>query len=173
AASCSPASSSASERGRGMESTPAVEPKASRTGGGDRDGDDRAGSTVEQARAWLADDPDEATRGELSDLLERVEAGDSEARHDLEDRFSGFLEFGTAGLRGALGPGPNRMTRAVVIRTAAGLTAYLPRRLEDAGDRTPGPAVVVGFDARHNSDVFARDTAAVVEAAGGRAMVLP
>ncbi|MFK5634569.1 MULTISPECIES: phospho-sugar mutase [unclassified Ornithinimicrobium] len=128
---------------------------------------------LEQARAWLADDPDEVTRAELAGLVERTEAGDEQSRADLAHRFVGLLEFGTAGLRGALGAGPNRMNRSVVIRTAAGLTAYLRDRLEAAGDRTPGPAVVVGFDARHNSDVFARDTAAVVEAAGGRAMVLP
>lgn len=126
-----------------------------------------------RAHAWLADDPDEETRAELQELLDRAEGGEAAAVEELEDRFSGFLEFGTAGLRGALGAGPNRMNRAVVIRTAAGLTAYLTRELEAAGDRTPGPAVVIGFDARRNSDVFARDTAAVVEAAGGRAMVLP
>ena len=77
-----------------------------------------------------------------------------------------MLEFGTAGLRGALGAGPNRMNRAVVLRAAAGLTAYLLER----ADR---PLVVVGYDARHNSDVFARDTAAVVVAAGGTALLLP
>src|SRR5450756_115009 len=77
-----------------------------------------------------------------------------------------MLEFGTAGLRGALGAGPNRMNRSVVIRAAAGLTAYLK-------ETEPQPLVVIGLDARHNSDVFAADTAAVVVAAGGRAMVLP
>ena len=130
-------------------------------------------SLTDQARAWLEDDPDEVTRAELSDLLQRVEDGDAAAGADLADRFSGFLEFGTAGLRGALGAGPHRMNRAVVIRTAAGLTAYLTEQARARGDRTPAPAVVIGFDARHNSDVFARDTAAVVTAAGGRAMVLP
>ncbi|WP_151526194.1 phospho-sugar mutase [Serinicoccus kebangsaanensis] len=125
------------------------------------------------ARTWLADDPDPATRAELERVLTAAEAGDQGALDDLQDRFSAFLEFGTAGLRGRLGAGPNRMNRSVVIRTAAGLTAYLEARLETAGDATPGPAVVIGFDARHNSDVFARDTAAVVTAAGGRAMVLP
>ncbi|MGO0576600.1 phospho-sugar mutase [Ornithinimicrobium panacihumi] len=125
-----------------------------------------------QARAWLEDDPDQATRDELAALLERAEGGDATAGDELTDRFAGFLEFGTAGLRGALGAGPNRMNRAVVIRTAAGLTAYLKQQLTNAGEQR-GPVVVVGYDARHNSDVFARDTAAVVVAAGGRAMVLP
>ncbi|USQ78754.1 phospho-sugar mutase [Ornithinimicrobium faecis] len=119
------------------------------------------------AEAWLTDDPDPQTRKELSALLEAARVSDETALADLADRFSGFLEFGTAGLRGALGAGPNRMNRVVVIRTAAGLTAYLKQRVD------PQPTVVIGFDARHNSDVFARDTAAVVTAAGGRALVLP
>jgi len=80
-----------------------------------------------------------------------------------------MLEFGTAGLRGALGAGPNRMNRSVVIRAAAGLTRYLKQE-GGAGER---PCVVIGFDARYNSDVFARDTAGVVVAAGGRALLLP
>ncbi len=121
---------------------------------------------VGQARAWAADDPDPGTRGELEDVLAAVEAGDKQAAEDLADRFAGMLEFGTAGLRGALGAGPNRMNRAVVIRAAAGLAAYL-RRSE------PEPVVVIGYDARFNSDVFAHDTASVVVGAGGRAMVLP
>lgn len=122
----------------------------------------------EVVRAWIADDPDPATRAELNDLLDRAEAGDTAADNELADRFAGLLEFGTAGLRGALGGGPNRMNRVVVIRTAAGLTAYLQDTL---GRRDV--TVVIGFDARHNSDVFAADTAAVVTAAGGRALVLP
>ncbi|MFX0538204.1 phospho-sugar mutase [Ornithinimicrobium sp. Y1847] len=127
---------------------------------------------IQQARAWVGDDPDPVTRDELTALVDRCTAGDEEARAELADRFSGFLEFGTAGLRGALGGGPNRMNRAVVIRTAAGLTAYLKQELGLAGQQR-GPVVVIGFDARHNSDVFARDTAAVVTGAGGRALVLP
>ncbi|MDV3222511.1 phospho-sugar mutase [Intrasporangium sp.] len=121
------------------------------------------------ARAWRDDDPDATTRRELDALINRVEAGSAEARDDLADRFSGMLEFGTAGLRGALGAGPNRMNRSVVIRAAAGLVAFL----KSEGDAGSSPLVVIGFDARYNSDVFARDTAAVVVAAGGRALVLP
>ena len=121
---------------------------------------------VEAASAWALDDPDPATRTELQEVIAAAEAGDDSAAADLADRMSGMLEFGTAGLRGAMGAGPNRMNRAVVIRAAAGLTAYLLER-----DREP--FVVIGFDARHHSDVFARDTAAVVVAAGGRAAVLP
>ena len=121
------------------------------------------------AEAWRDDDPDPTTRGELDALLSRAAGGDESARDDLADRFSGMLEFGTAGLRGALGAGPNRMNRSVVIRAAAGLVTYL----QHEGDAGSAPTVVIGFDARYNSDVFARDTAAVVVAAGGRALLLP
>ncbi|SFC74330.1 phosphomannomutase [Nocardioides terrae] len=115
---------------------------------------------LSQARAWLAEDPDPQTRSELAALI------DANALTELEDRFSGTLEFGTAGLRGALGAGPNRMNRVVVIRAAAGLAAYL----RDTGASGP---VVIGFDARHNSDVFARDTAEVMTGAGIPALVMP
>jgi phosphomannomutase len=121
---------------------------------------------IEAASTWHDDDPDEVTRAELAELLKAAASGDGEAGADLADRFVGMLEFGTAGLRGAMGAGPHRMNRSIVIRAAAGLTAYLR-------ESSPQPLVVIGFDARHNSDVFARDTAAVVVAAGGRAMVLP
>jgi phosphomannomutase len=118
------------------------------------------------ARAWLADDPDPVTRAELDQLMQRAEAGDRSALDDLADRFAGTLQFGTAGLRGAVGAGPNRMNRAVVIRAAVGLTRYLQQQ-------GAAPRVVIGYDARHRSDDFARDTAAVVTAAGGEAMLLP
>ncbi|MGN6242234.1 MAG: phospho-sugar mutase [Motilibacteraceae bacterium] len=114
---------------------------------------------LDQARTWLADDPDPATRAELQALLD---AGDVE---ELGRRFAGRLEFGTAGLRGPLGAGPTRMNRVVVQQAAAGLCAYLREHA--------GGAVVVGYDARHNSDVFAHDTAAVATGAGLSAMVLP
>ncbi len=120
---------------------------------------------LDSARAWLAEDPDPQTRAELAAVVEEVEKGGDPA--DLRDRFSGTLEFGTAGLRGALGAGPNRMNRVVVIRAAAGLAAYL----KDSGV-THG-SVVIGYDARHNSDVFARDTAEVMTGAGLKAYVLP
>ncbi len=115
---------------------------------------------------WIADDPDEATRAELTELLAKASPG-SDAEAELADRFAGFLQFGTAGLRGAIGAGPNRMNRAVVIRTAAGLCAWL------ADAVGPDFSVVIGCDARYGSEQFARDTAAVVTAAGGRAMLLP
>ncbi|GGF40567.1 phosphomannomutase [Marmoricola endophyticus] len=118
----------------------------------------------DRASAWLAEDPDPATREELADLLAR--ADDPDVAADLEDRFDGTLEFGTAGLRGRLGAGPNRMNRVVVLRAAAGLAAYL----RDTGAQGP---VVIGYDARHNSEVFARDTAEVMAGAGLTPLLLP
>ena len=118
-----------------------------------------------RARAWAAEDPDQQTKAELERAIADVEDGGDAT--DLADRFDGALEFGTAGLRGALGAGSNRMNRVVVTRAAAGLAAYL----NDTGHR--GGSVVIGFDARHNSDVFARDTAEVMTGAGLKALVLP
>ena len=124
-------------------------------------------TVADRARAWIDDDPDTDTRLALRRLVDAAASGDEGAEADLVDAFTGRLEFGTAGLRGALGPGPNRMNRAVVTRAAAGLAAYL--RANGAADRP----VVVGYDARHKSDAFARDTAEVMEGAGIHAIVLP
>ncbi|WP_156252353.1 phospho-sugar mutase [Pseudactinotalea terrae] len=120
-----------------------------------------------QARAWAGDDPDPATKVELLELIAAAEGGDQAVLDDLADRFSGTLQFGTAGLRGAIGAGPMRMNRAVVIRAAAGLSRFLRERLDSA------PLVVIGYDARHGSAQFAQDTADVVAAAGGRALLMP
>ncbi|MFC8668319.1 phospho-sugar mutase [Streptomyces sp. NPDC057199] len=114
-----------------------------------------------RAKAWLAEDPDAETREELAKLI------DAEDTAELAARFSGTLQFGTAGLRGELGAGPMRMNRSVVIRAAAGLAAYLKAKGQTDG------LVVVGYDARHKSADFARDTAAVMTGAGLRAAVLP
>ncbi|SMC51035.1 phospho-sugar mutase [Janibacter indicus] len=142
------------------------------------------------AREWAADDPDPVTRDELLAIVAAAEGavlrrdegatkgGDPAAVADLADRFTGLLQFGTAGLRGALGAGPHRMNRAVVIRAAAGLVAHLqeasasPLRGDSVAPQD-GAFVVIGRDARYNSDAFAIDTAAVVTAAGGRAALLP
>ncbi|MEW2253602.1 phospho-sugar mutase [Streptomyces sp. NPDC006975] len=116
---------------------------------------------IARAKAWLAEDPDADTREELSRL---IDAGDVK---ELTARFSGTLQFGTAGLRGELGAGPMRMNRTVVIRAAAGLASYLKKNGQEGG------LVVIGYDARHKSADFARDTAAVMVGAGLRAAVLP
>ena len=110
--------------------------------------------------AWTQQDPDPVTRSQVEDLLVAAGTGDFAAVVELTDAFAGRLEFGTAGLRGALGPGPNRMNRVVVSQTAAGLATYLL----DSG--LAGGPVLVGYDARHNSDVFARDTAEIMAGAG-------
>ena len=120
---------------------------------------------LDTARAWLADDPDPATAAELAALIAQAENGDGAAAAELADAFDGTLQFGTAGLRGRLGPGSNRMNRVVVARAAAGLAAYLVAN--------EGTAVVIGYDARRNSDVFAADTAQIMAGAGLRAMLLP
>jgi len=104
---------------------------------------------------WIEGDPDPETRTELEELLER---GDTAA---LEDRMAGSLVFGTAGLRGRVEAGSNRMNRAVVIRTTRGLARYLL-----AGDDGSEQPVVVGRDARLSSERFMRDTVGVLAAAG-------
>ena len=120
------------------------------------------------ARAWLAQDPDAVTRDELTQLIARVEGGDAEATADLEDRFATRLAFGTAGLRGTLGAGSNRMNRVLVAQAAAGFAAYLNER--SSGE---APTVVVGYDGRRNSDVFARDSVEIFAGAGLNAILLP
>ncbi|MDT0387248.1 phospho-sugar mutase [Streptomyces dubilierae] len=116
---------------------------------------------IAQAQAWLTEDPDPDTRAELAGLIEARDHA------ELAARFSGTLQFGTAGLRGELGAGPMRMNRTVVIRAAAGLAAYLRKQGHDSG------LVVIGYDARYKSRDFALDTAAVMTGAGLRAAVLP
>jgi phosphomannomutase len=110
---------------------------------------------------WIALDPDEDLRAELGDLVTAAAAGGEAgeaAAVELAARFAGRLEFGTAGLRAPMGAGPMRMNRLVVRQAAAGLARHLG----------PGASVVVGFDARHRSDVFALDSARVLAAAGCR-----
>ena len=125
---------------------------------------------VARARDWVADDPDPITRLELADRLDAAEAGDEAARSDVVDRFAGHLDFGTAGLRGRLGAGPNRMNLAVVVRTAAGIASWL---VATGGPDTARRGVAICFDARHRSADFAEASAAVFAAAGIRAHVLP
>jgi phosphomannomutase len=113
-------------------------------------------------QAWLANDPDPATRDELRELLDRLPGSATE----LTDRFAGPLTFGTAGLRGPLRAGPNGMNLAVVTQAAAGLVAWLAAR------EATGP-LVIGYDARHGSRTFAERTAQIATGAGRPALVLP
>src|SRR5690349_48341 len=121
------------------------------------------------AEAWLAQDPDPETRAELAALVDGAKAGDAAAAEQFADRFDTRLAFGTAGLRGEIAAGPNRMNRVLVSQAAAGLAAYLLERAR------PGetPSVVIGYDGRKNSAVFARDSAEIMAGAGVRAVLLP
>ena len=120
-----------------------------------------------EAERWIAGDPDERDRAELRALLDD---GGEAARADLADRFGARLEFGTAGLRGAIGAGPNRMNRAVVRAATAALAGWLSSyRGPDAAQA----GVVIGCDARHRSDEFAEEAARVLGGAGIRARLLP
>jgi phosphomannomutase len=121
--------------------------------------------------AWLADDPDPRDRAELEML-----AGEDtdEAAAELADRFAGRLEFGTAGLRGMVGAGPNRMNRAVVRATTAALAGWMRGRGRGiAGAGAAEAGVVIGRDARHRSDEFADEAAQVLAGAGIRVHLLP
>ena len=116
-------------------------------------------SLVAQVQQWISQDPDPKTRAELERLLaDRNEV-------ELRSCFSGFLEFGTAGLRGKIGPGPSRMNRAVVTKTAAGLVTYMRKHNLSS--------VVVGRDARYGSKDFAQDTAEIMQGAGMKVYLLP
>ncbi len=121
-----------------------------------------------QARAWLRQDPDPQTRDELAGIVTRAASGDEAAAAELDDRFGSRLAFGTAGLRGALGAGSNRMNRVLVSQAAAGFAAYLRERAAGAT-----PTVVIGYDGRRNSRVFAQDSAELFAGAGLRAILLP
>jgi phosphomannomutase len=125
-------------------------------------------------QAWIADDPDPDAAAELRQLLGRAErahqtsdADATAAVAELTDRFAGPLTFGTAGLRGPLRAGPNGMSVAVVRRAAAGLAAHLSASGQGGG------VVVIGYDGRHGSLTFARESAAILQAVGFDARLLP
>src|SRR5579864_4411356 len=142
--------------------------------------------------AWIADDPDAGDRAELDALLDRAfaaEGSDAGALAELRDRFGGRLEFGTAGLRGVVAAGPNRMNRAVVRAATAAVAGWLlgsatggAGGLQGSGDEGAGSgdegagsgvSVAVGCDARHRSAEFAAEVAAVLAGAGIAVHVLP
>ena len=119
---------------------------------------------IEQARQWREQDLDPDTRAELDQLIVQASADNEEiaaqAVDELAVAFAGPLEFGTAGLRGKIGPGPARMNRVVVTQAAAGFARWLEANGHGGGK------VIVGYDARHKSSDFARDTAEIFRGAG-------
>ncbi|TDP93614.1 phospho-sugar mutase [Labedaea rhizosphaerae] len=121
----------------------------------------------DKAFRWLADDPDAGDKAELQQVLARAMGGDETAVAELEDRMSGELTFGTAGLRGPERAGPNGMNTAVVVRATAGIAAWLRAQGHAGG------VVMVGRDARHGSAKFAEAVASVLAGAGFDARVLP
>ena len=127
-------------------------------------------SILEKARVWMSQDPDPETKAELLDALQRSQSG---SPHDLElirQRFTSRLAFGTAGLRGPLGFGPQAMNRIVVSQTTAGLASFLLSRHGTGSTRL---RVVVGYDSRKNSEIFAKDTAEVFSGYGFEVLLTP
>lgn len=116
-------------------------------------------SFIAEVEAWIADDPDAATADQLRNWL----ATNNET--ELRTSFNGFLQFGTAGLRGPIRPGPSGMNRAVVGRAAAGIAAYMKERNLTS--------VVIGRDARYGSEDFTFETAEIMSGAGFKVFVLP
>ena len=123
-------------------------------------------ATLENAKRWLAQDPDPETRRELHRLIQGAQAKENDAIVELQKRFATRLQFGTAGLRGPLQAGPNGMNRVLVAQTAAAIARYL-RQTQDSA------SVVIGYDGRKNSRRFAEDSAEILEGAGIRALLLP
>lgn len=174
------------------DSTDSIDSTSGATSADAGSGAEDVASLTRRVEAWIADDPDAFSRNELTAVLQSIRSEDETVREaaleDLRDRFSGSLQFGTAGLRGAMQAGPNRMNRAVILRAAAGLAAYLTDSL-GAQDAQPEhkhgllhrhepaaparPKIVVGYDARHNSHTYALDSAAVFTAAGLDVVLLP
>ena len=128
-------------------------------------------TTVAAATQWHDQDPDAQTQAELGALLESQAAGNLEAAATLSELFGGRLAFGTAGIRGPLQPGPRGMNRVVIGQTTAGLAQYLLEHRSTESGKTL--RVVVGCDARTNSDIFAADTAAIMAGYGLEAIALP
>lgn len=114
---------------------------------------------LQEVKSWISDDPDPKTKAQLEVWLKQG------AVNELSACFQGFLEFGTAGLRGPLGPGPSRMNRSVVSKTAYGLTRFMA----NSGLKS----IVIGRDARYGSEDFTKDTAEIMSGAGFEVFVLP
>ena len=114
---------------------------------------------ITEVQAWIAEDPDPTTAAQLQKWL------DEHNESELRKSFAGFLQFGTAGLRGPIRPGPSGMNRAVVARTAAGIAAYMKERNLSS--------VVIGRDARYGSEDYTIETAEIMSGAGMKVFILP
>ncbi len=130
-------------------------------------GEPAAAAAVEAELAWrveqwIAADPDPKTREELANLLA---AGASDRLREL---FATPLTFGTAGIRGQLGPGPARVNRVVVRKIVAGLAGWLC----GLGRETAAAGVVIGHDARHGSAAFFDDAVRVISENGIKVLVI-
>ncbi len=117
---------------------------------------------LEIANKWLINDPDQTTKVETEKLI-------SDGDIQLIQRFTNCLVFGTAGMRGVRGAGPMRMNR-VMVRVVA--TAIAQELLSD-NERDEPPLVVVGYDARHKSQIFAQDTVRVLATHGVSSLIFP
>ena len=124
-----------------------------------------------QVESWITQDPDMKTRDQLIELLTAHQSGESESSAELSNLFSGRLAFGTAGIRGPIRPGPSGMNRVVIGQTTAGLARYLLQNRDPSASHRL--LVVVGCDARTNSDVFASDTASILSGHGIDVIQLP
>jgi len=114
---------------------------------------------ITEVQAWMDEDPDPTTAAQLQKWL------DEHNESELRKSFAGFLQFGTAGLRGPIRPGPSGMNRAVVARTAAGIAAYMKERNLSS--------VVIGRDARYGSEDYTIETAEIMSGAGMKVFILP
>ena len=120
----------------------------------------------QKVQNWLNQDPDFETKSELQNLFNQAQSGNTDAEKELAMRFDGRLQFGTAGLRGRLQAGSMGMNRVLVAQAAKGLANYLL-----ANDKEP--SIVIGYDGRKNSKIFAQDTAEIMAGAGVKALLMP
>ena len=109
------------------------------------------------AKTWL-DSPlyDDETKQGVRKMLDNAD------KTELIDAFYKTLEFGTGGLRGIMGPGTNRMNIYTVGAATQGLANYLNKSFADKKDI----AVVIGYDCRNNSELFAKTSADIFSANG-------
>ncbi len=113
---------------------------------------------MEKYQLWCEKVTDDDVKADLFDMADNKIA--------IEDAFYGDLSFGTAGLRGIIGAGTNRMNVYTVAKASQGLADYLIKNFDE-------PSVVIGYDSRIKSDVFSKVTAGVFAANGVRVHIWP